>query len=154
MASGDYAAAAEIFERLAARAPIRGGRHIPILYLEAGRARILGGQVSEGLAHLKSGLDLLAERGRWARFQRAGQGALAELRQRGLRPETADPQAFLEGGLPAGFNLAMAPGLRQRPLLPTHCPSCGGPVEPDTVEWMDDATAECDYCGGPIRARE
>jgi hypothetical protein len=39
----------------------------------------------------------------------------------------------------------------KRPLLPTHCPACGAAVRPDEVEWLDDVTAECAYCGSPVR---
>ncbi|MGE5250305.1 MAG: hypothetical protein ACM3QS_08845, partial [Bacteroidota bacterium] len=83
-----------------------------------------------------------------------GQRIVAELNQRGLQPEAAGLREFLIGQLPEGFGLAQAPGYRQRPVLPTHCPSCGGPVEPDVLEWLDENTAECDYCGSPIRAQE
>jgi hypothetical protein len=36
-------------------------------------------------------------------------------------------------------------------VLPTNCPSCGGPVLLKEVEWLDDITAECAYCGNGIR---
>ena len=154
MEAADHSAAAGSFEQLAAQTRARDGHHRGVLLLEAGRARILAGQVDQGREDLKSGLEVLAERGRWARFQRAGERALTELRKRSLRAEAQDSQAFLEARLPEGFDLAMAPGLRKRPLLPTHCPSCGGPIETDMVEWLDDSTAECDYCGSPVRAQE
>jgi hypothetical protein len=125
-----------------------------MLFLQAGRARILAGQVPQGLAHLKTGLQMLAGRGRWARFQRAGQRAVAELRQQGLDSEAKEILDFIQAHLPQDFDLAMPPALARRPLLPTHCPSCGAVVEPDEVEWLDEATAECDYCGSPIRAQE
>ena len=31
------------------------------------------------------------------------------------------------------------------------CPSCGAAVRPDEVEWLDYVTAECAYCGSPVR---
>ena len=33
----------------------------------------------------------------------------------------------------------------------SHCPSCGASLRPDEVEWLDDVTAECAYCGSPVR---
>jgi predicted RNA-binding Zn-ribbon protein involved in translation (DUF1610 family) len=37
-------------------------------------------------------------------------------------------------------------------LLPSHCESCGGPIHSPEVEWLNAHTAECPYCGSPIRA--
>jgi hypothetical protein len=125
-----------------------------MLYMQTGRTMILAGQVSKGVSYLKEGLETLAAAGKWARLQRAGQRAHAELRQRGLDVEAKELLEFLRSRLPDGFNLAMAPGLRRRPILPTHCPACGAIIEPDEVEWTDEMTAECDYCGSPIRAQE
>lgn len=34
-----------------------------------------------------------------------------------------------------------------RSTLPRTCPSCGSPVRPNEVTWLDDKTAECAYCG-------
>ena len=36
--------------------------------------------------------------------------------------------------------------------LPTKCPSCGAAIRPNEVKWLDDITAECRYCGMPIKA--
>ena len=36
--------------------------------------------------------------------------------------------------------------------LPAQCPSCLGPVRPDAIEWIDDQTAECAFCGSIIKA--
>lgn len=40
---------------------------------------------------------------------------------------------------------------QKRGLLPTNCPKCGAAVHGDEVEWVDDNTIECEYCGTPIR---
>lgn len=31
--------------------------------------------------------------------------------------------------------------------LPTSCPKCGAPLRSDEVEWVDQATVACSYCG-------
>jgi DNA-directed RNA polymerase subunit RPC12/RpoP len=50
---------------------------------------------------------------------------------------------------------ALPPELRQyrskRGLLPTNCPKCGTAVHGDEVEWVDNDTVECEYCGTLIR---
>lgn len=151
---GDYNAAAQEFEQLASEAKARGGPHAPMLCIQAGRTMILAGQVSRGISYLKEGFEMLAAAGKWARLQRTGQRAQAELRQHGLDVEAKELLEFLRSRLPDGFDLGMAPSLRRRPILPTHCPSCGAIIEPDEVEWTDEVTAECDYCGSPIRVQE
>jgi hypothetical protein len=40
---------------------------------------------------------------------------------------------------------------RHRGLLPTSCPKCGAAVHGDDVDWVDDNTVECEYCGTLIR---
>ncbi len=44
------------------------------------------------------------------------------------------------------------PGSAGRGVLPTNCPKCGAPVHSDEATWIDNQTAECDYCGASIRA--
>ena len=38
-------------------------------------------------------------------------------------------------------------GLKVHGSLPTACPQCGAPMRRDEVEWVDDQTVECGYCG-------
>lgn len=42
------------------------------------------------------------------------------------------------------------PELRKR--LPAKCPQCAAPVRTDEVDWIDDASAECAYCGAVVQA--
>ena len=39
----------------------------------------------------------------------------------------------------------------KRGVLPTNCPKCGAPIHGDEATWIDNLTAECDYCGASIR---
>ncbi len=45
-----------------------------------------------------------------------------------------------------------AQGPARRGVLPTNCPKCGAPIHSDEAAWIDNLTAECDYCGAAIRA--
>jgi hypothetical protein len=151
LAQEDYAGASAAFEQLAQAAEGRNGPRAPRFFMQAGRARLLAGQPALGVTHLKHGLTLFAARRQWGRFQLAGQRAVAGLNQHGLTEEAKDLAEYVASALPAGFvpPAMQAPG--RRPILPTHCPSCGGAVRPDEVEWLDEVTAECDYCGSPVR---
>jgi hypothetical protein len=42
----------------------------------------------------------------------------------------------------------------KRGLLPTICPKCGAPVHGDDINWVDENTAECEYCGNLIRTEK
>jgi hypothetical protein len=149
MMNGDYAGAADAFNQLAQGAETHFPRRAPALHMEAGRAAILGGDVKTGVASLRVGLTLLASQGRHHRMRMFGQSVIEDLKARGLNAEAQEVANFLGASLPNQLPAESAPV--KRPVLPAHCPSCGGTVKPDEIEWIDAVTAECDYCGSPVR---
>lgn len=153
MESGDYPAAAEQFETLAHADEVRGGRSAAQLYLQAGRACLLSGYNDAGLTHLKHGLSLLANRANWLRLHRSARRIIAELNQLGLTNEADEISGFLSSNLPGNFSAPEEAMPARKPVLPTHCPSCGAALRPDEVDWLDDITAECAYCGSPVREK-
>lgn len=151
---GDYQAAAERFEMLA----LTGRRHRPRntarLLVEAGRARLLAGQEADAMRLFRQGLGLLAEERRWRSLRQLSAQVVQGLQSQGYTRQANEIAAWLNGQpLPAPEPEPAAQAAR-RPLLPTRCPACGGPVDPREVEWADEQTAECVYCGGLIRAQE
>ncbi len=154
MVSGHYSEAASIFEQFAKGALARNGPRAPWFFLQAGQARLLGGQVPAGMAHIQQGLALFAGRGQFQRLFHAGMRFEAELKARGLAAEAAQIEAYLKTTLPAGFTPGAGAGpAKPRPVLPTNCPGCGGPIRSDEVEWVDEVTAECPYCGSAVRVQ-
>ena len=155
LAIGDYNGAAVAFEGLARGAEGRGGPRVPHLYLQAGRARLQIGQVAAGMGHIKRGLALFAARQQWPALHRTGQLTVAFLTERGLAKEALEISDYLKATLPpvpsSDFGSQFAPSERAKPLLPTTCPGCGGPIRADEVEWVDEVTAECPYCGSAVR---
>src|SRR5215211_2462882 len=144
---GEYGRAGELFERIAETAAARSRARAPMFYLKAGQARILAGQTSLGLPSLKRGLELRAQREQFQRLQNAGRRVISEMKERGLMQEASEMEDWLKTILPSTASFD-APG--KRPVLPRHCPSCGASVRPDEVEWLDEVTAECAYCGSPL----
>ena len=146
---GEYGRAAELFESIAQAADGRGGPRAPIYHLQAGRARVLAGQTQLGIPSLKRGLELLAQRGKLQRFHQAGDRVLTELNSHGLKSEAAEMESWIRKLTPPlpSFEVPKP----DRPALPTHCPSCGAALKHDEVEWLDELTAECAYCGSPVR---
>jgi hypothetical protein len=51
-----------------------------------------------------------------------------------------------------GRAAAAAPAAPVHGTLPTSCPKCGAPVHGGGANWVDNNTAECDYCGALLRA--
>jgi hypothetical protein len=151
MENGDYKNAAESFHTLAKGAEERFPHRAPFLYTEAGRAAILGGETKSGMADLRRGLTILASQKRFNRLQILGQRIVNELRARSLNAEAEEIANLLSGNLPAESSPNETPAPERKPVLPTHCPSCGASVKPDEVEWLDEITAECSYCGSPVR---
>jgi len=152
MAAGNYAAAAEAFETLARAGEARSHPKTGQMYLQAGRARVLAGQAAAGFAHLKRGLELMADRPMQA--QRVGERVAAELDERGMSAEAQEIRQWLASRFPvqSGATRGGAAASTKRPLLPTKCPECGGAVRADEADWIDEVTVECDYCGSAIRA--
>ena len=151
IAAGNFADAAGDLEQLARAAEGRGGPRAAMIRIQAGRARLLAGQPDTALESLERGFGLLAARGRLRRLARLGNRMVAELRQRGYAAESQKLAEYLEN-LSPGFGAEQAPDAPARhALLPTHCPGCGAPVHPDEVEWLDDVTGECAFCGSPLR---
>ena len=145
---GEYGRAAELFEQIAQGVDARGGPRAPLFHLQAGRSRINAGQTALGMPSLKRGLELLAQRQEYARLQKAGRRVIAELQERGLPQEAHEISTFLHSRSPS-IEEQSAPA--KRPILPTHCPQCGAVLRPDETEWLDASTAECAYCGSPVR---
>jgi len=155
MESGNYPAAAEAFEQLAQRAEANQRPRAGQLYLQAGRARILAGQKETGFGHLKHGLELMARLGMPEQLARVGNRVVKELNERGMAAEAQEIAGWLKTSLPAGaaaMGAVAAEPATRKPVLPTHCPGCGGPIRAEYVDWLDDVTAECNWCGSPLRA--
>ena len=153
MENADYANAAEIFERLARGAHDRGIlRQAPRLYMQAGRAHMLAGNTEQGADLLRQGLSIFAGAQRWGHLHQAGSRVVDELEQWGHTDLAKEFSDWLKETLPEKPETYQHAGMQKsRPQLPIHCPSCGGPIHADDVEWLDATTAECPYCGSGMR---
>ncbi len=150
LSAGNYAEAASDYEQLARAAEARGGPRAPFFYVQAGRCKIMAGRTAEGVQDLERGLGLFAMRGRLGKVANLGQRIINELNARGLKKEAQQLRDYLKEVAPGFGEAASEPAASRRPALPAHCPGCGAPLRPDEVEWQDDATAICEYCGSPV----
>jgi len=155
MVSGDYNGAAVAFEQLARGAEGRVGPRAPHFFMDAARARFKAGQKSIAMEHAHHALELLASSKRWPAFQMMGENIATFLNKHGMSQEAQEISDYLKATLPS--LPANQPGMqsftreRTRSRIPTVCPGCGGPLRSDEVEWLDETTAECPYCGSAVR---
>jgi len=154
LSAGDYAGAALAFESLARHAEEIGGPRAPLFLLQAGKAQIASGNIGAGMQHLRRGLTMLTERHQFTQLYHAERRAVDELQQRGLTNEANELETFLQGSLPAMADLPTQHITTTRPILPTHCPACGGPLRPNEIEWFSPNSAECPFCASPVQAKD
>jgi hypothetical protein len=150
---GDFIGAAELFENVAERAKMTRPRQIPRLLIEAGRARIFGGQVEVGMHMLTRGLQVLAGQERWEDLHRMGLLVVEGLRKQNYPTQALEIQEWMNRTMGQQGTARPKPNVQRAPL-PEKCPYCGGNVDPREVEWVSEDTVECAYCGSLVRGRE
>src|ERR1700690_1381319 len=100
MSAGNYIEAASAYEQLARAAEARGGPRAPFFYIQAGRARVMGGQTAGGLEYLQRGLGLFAVRGQAGKVFNVGNRVSGELNQKGLNKEAQQLNAYIKSLVP------------------------------------------------------
>ena len=155
LAAGDFEGAASIFAELAELAESQGmpGRAAQ-LHLQAGRARLELGNGPAALQHARQGLGLFLANESYQRAAQALPRILQEFRVRGFSAEAdslaSEARAHFEHA-GQSFEPATSAAPRRRGSLPARCPQCGGDLRPDEVEWLDENSAECEYCGSVVK---
>jgi tetratricopeptide (TPR) repeat protein len=149
--NGEFREAAEIFERLADSATQRGFQQAPNLNFQAARAWLQAGQIDKALPRTRSGLELLLDSGRYQRFAAAEKRILEMLESQGYKAEADQLRAELER-MKAGKPIPEIAFPTSKVKLPSKCPYCGGSILPDEVEWFDEVTPGCSYCGSPLQS--
>ncbi len=154
--AGHIAEAAPLFAQLAQQAESQGmPRRAAELHLQAARSLMQIGNPQPALAHVHAALNLFTGLGLTGKAQAVYQRIVHDLRAADMHAE-ADQ---LERDFQAQSGLAQAdtgegfgsPAPQPRGRLPAKCPRCGGPVRSDEVEWIDEHSAACDYCGSVLQ---
>jgi hypothetical protein len=144
-AAGQFLQSAQLFEELGAIAEARSGPRAPRFYMQAGRGYLHAGKLEEGMALLEKGRQQFIKTGRSAVAARISYGLIDEFKTLGLTEQSQIMATWAEG-----VTFPTAPSA-SRPPLPLKCPSCGASIHPNDVNWLDAVTAECDFCGSPLR---
>lgn len=152
-----YIPAAGLYLRLAEGALVREPSRAPQLFLQAGRAMIAGGKIEPGVDLLQRGLNLLYQQQRYLELHRIGWRVIQGLENNNLDEQAKAIKTWLTGleKTDAVSEWGAEPAAREiKARLPLSCPSCGGVVDPSEVEWVDESTAQCSYCGSMLRGEE
>ena len=152
-AIGQYSQSASLFENLANTARAGGLQRAPRLFFQAARANWHANQMSHGMDLMRTALDMLAAVGAVGIAGQIASLAMTELNGMGHKPEADQLRDYLVK-IPGwqGTASETPPEEKTKPVLPTHCKQCGATVRSDEVDWIDEITAACAYCGSPIRA--
>lgn len=149
-ADGRFLDAAIAFEELAHGAELRGIPQAAQLYMAAGRCRLELRQPDLAVKNFKRGLSMLAGQGRPILIQRAEQHCISDLSKKGYLQEANEINQMVKGFLPEAVEIEKPETASPLVHLPAVCPSCGGTLRSDEVDWIDDNSAECPWCGSSI----
>jgi hypothetical protein len=154
LGAGQAAEAAPLFAELAQGAENHGmPARAAQLHLQTARALGQAGARADLLAPALRAVSLLKASGDLELLGVAGPRFVQELRGQGFAAEADQVQQAVNaalGGAPVPA-AAAAPAPASPARLPAMCPQCGGPVRSDEVEWIDDNSAECVYCGSVLQ---
>jgi hypothetical protein len=127
------------------------------LALQASRSYFAADAVAQALPLARQGLLALIRAGHTRRVPALLSKATTALRSKGHDAEADQleeevTRALEEQGLSLA-DMQQAPAATgKRGSLPAQCGGCGAPLAPGDVEWHDDHTAECPYCGTLAKA--
>jgi hypothetical protein len=125
------------------------------LAARAAHAFLQAQDAQHGVASARRAMRLSITVGDWPRAVKLGQRTLAELEAHGFKDEANALRQEIEQHLTQhGLSLTQATPLEAalKLHLPAQCPSCLGPVRSDEVDWIDDTSATCSYCGSTLHA--
>jgi hypothetical protein len=156
MEQADPAEAAAILEEKAQAAEEQGMLdRAGDLHLEAARCYLQLDDIDRADDHGLEALHLFIQAGRPLKVRRLVPRMMAVLHRKGHQDEAEKLRQEVEAllGAPSGGRaVPLGKQAVQRGSLPAKCPSCGGPLRSDEVNWIDPHSAECAYCGGIVKA--
>ncbi|BBB48513.1 hypothetical protein [Pelolinea submarina] len=155
--TGDYEKAAGLYVQMAQRAEQNRLPQAANLYMRAGISYLKYGDLAQTQALLQKSFQYCIDRKRWPQLQRILKVASAELDAAGQTDLKSDLYTWAHTQLldanqtfPDIRDKANEPST-QAVALPAHCPNCGGPVQPNEVEWYDSENPICAFCGSILK---
>ena len=153
---GDYQRAAELYLELAEKALVNGLPQAPNLFLRGAAALLKAGDSDHAMEVLKRGLGILVDRKKWGQLKKAAQLTMKRLIAEGQEDLAAQVQDWVEGQVPEEikrsemWRMTASHSQSGKSKLPATCGQCGGPADPNEVEWFGRGQASCSYCGAVL----
>jgi hypothetical protein len=155
MDSGNYEQAAITFSKLGEGALSRGmDERAPYLFLQAGRAYSMMNDFINGKLFFLRGLNLFAENKQWNQVYKFCDRISQEMEAKAQGKLAQEIIGWRDSVIPAGFTPLPTLGQATKKTtvtLPPKCPYCGATVSPVEVEWLNETSAACMYCGSVIQ---
>lgn len=145
--AGQPEQAALAFMQLAQQKAGRRPRQCANLHAQAAHAWLDAGVEPRALNQARTAMQMFSQLGMRRRAAEFRQRFAGHLRQKNASAAEVFENEF---GIPA-MEQPVSQVNAQRGRLPAECPKCGAPVSSDEVEWMDDFSAECDFCGATLQ---
>jgi hypothetical protein len=146
--SGQFGQAAPLFQRLAQEmANLNHPRRAANLHAQAAHCYADSGNAVNALSQARTAMNLFIQYQMMERTPRFYSNITRKFQARGMDQAAASLQAEFGGAVDALPVAAQPVQPKPRGHLPNACPKCGAPVRSDDVDWIDDASAECPYCG-------
>jgi hypothetical protein len=155
--NGQFEQAALLFAQLADGMQSTGHpRRAANFHAQAAHSFVDANEPVRSLVHARRGLDLFLQFQMVKRIPVFYANIISHMRNKGLTA-AADQIVSEYAARVSPFPLpAQPPQSTQnggsRPILPAACPKCGAPVRSDEIEWIDEHSAECIYCGTTLQA--
>jgi hypothetical protein len=110
-----------------------------------------GNDAAQSLTHAQAALKLFIQYQMANRTPRFYANITQKMHNRGMAASAAQLEkefGNLIGSIPSP---TQTPGPQAHGRLPSSCPQCGAPARSDEVDWIDNTSAECIFCGGVIQ---
>lgn len=155
-ASGQFEQAALLFAQLASGMESTSHpRRAANFHAQAAHCFVDAKEPVRSLTHARRALDLFLQYQMVRRIPVFYTNIVHHMRNKGLI-EAANQIEKEYAAKVSPFPLPVQPAQsaqgRPRPSLPSSCPKCGAPVRSDEIEWIDDRSAACIYCGTTLQA--
>ncbi|MFZ1040693.1 MAG: hypothetical protein WCA79_20945 [Anaerolineales bacterium] len=150
VANGNSAGAAPFYAELARELDVPHPRRAANLHARAAHAYADAGNEQLALAQARAALTMFIQYRMLNRTPVFFTNITRKFNNKGMKNSASALQNEF-GNRVGPMPPQPAPGSAKRGILPTNCPKCGAPVHGDEATWIDNLTAECDYCGAAIR---